>query len=328
MPTQDTVVAERFFDEAGGMQLVLHAPFGARINRAWGLALRKRFCRTFNFELQAAATDNGLVLSLKRSAFLPAGTGVQLLEAGDRGARADASHVRRAHVRRALEMERRAGPGGSAVLRRPQGSASDSAHALGRSARRVFPDQVACAENLTGEIRIPDHPLVKETIDNCLHEAMDLEGLKEILDRMGEGTLRTVAVDTREPSPFCHEILNANPYAFLDDAPLEERRTRAVQMRRTLSSEDATEPGHAGSGGDRASGRGILAGGARRDELHDALLTLILLPADLAKGDEWREWYASLERAGRASTLNGHWVATERLEIARVFLRRLPRQPS
>ena len=127
----------------------------------------------------------------------------------------------------------------------------------------VFPDQAACAENLTGEIRIPDHPLVNETISNCLHEAMDLDGLKEVLDRMGEGTLRTVAVDTPEPSPFCHEILNANPYAFLDDAPLEERRTRAVQMRRTLGPEDAQEHGRAGSRGDRAGGRGILAGGAR-----------------------------------------------------------------
>src|ERR1700693_3856109 len=103
----------------------------------------------------------------------------------------------------------------------------------------VFPDQAACGENLVGEIRIPNHPLVNETIANCLHEAMDLNGLIKILDRMGDGSLRTVAVDTPEPSPFSHEILNANPYAYLDDAPLEERRARAVQLRRTLSTEDA-----------------------------------------------------------------------------------------
>ena len=138
----------------------------------------------------------------------------------------------------------------------------------------VFPDQAACAENLTGEIRIPDHPLVNETIANCLHEAMDLDGLKAILDRLGEGTLRTVAIDTREPSPFCHEILNANPYAFLDDAPLEERRTRAVQMRRTLVPEDA-----AGMGALDPAAIAQVADESwpvvrDADELHDALLTL------------------------------------------------------
>ena len=128
----------------------------------------------------------------------------------------------------------------------------------------VFPDQAACAENLTGEVRIPDHPLVNETIDNCLHEAMDLDGLSEILERMGEGAIRTVAIDTPEPSPFSHEILNANPYAYLDDAPLEERRARAVQLRRTLSPEDASESRRARPGGHRAGGGGVVAGGARR----------------------------------------------------------------
>src|SRR5205085_8842913 len=161
----------------------------------------------------------------------------------------------------------------------------------------VFPDQAACPENLTGEIRIPDHPLVKETIDNCLHEAMDLDGLREILERMGEGTLRTVAVDTCEPSPFSHELLNANPYAFLDDAPLEERRTRAVQMRRSLSVEDAQNLGTLDPAAIAQVADESWPVVRDEHELYDALLTLIVLPPV----EEWRPHFESLERAGRAS---------------------------
>ena len=312
MPTQDTVVAERFFDEAGGMQLVIHAPFGARINKAWGLALRKRFCRSFNFELQAAATDNGIVLSLSDQhsfplelvfSFLKPPTVEHvltqaLLDSPMFGARW------KWNAARALAVPRFSG--GRKVPPPIQRMRSDDLLAS------VFPDQAACAENLTGEIRIPDHPLVKETIDNCLHEAMDLDGLKDILERMGEGALRTIAVDTREPSPFCHELLNANPYAFLDDAPLEERRTRAVQMRRSLSADDAQNLGTL----DPAAIAQVASESwpVVRDEheLHDALLTLIVLPPVR----EWHEFFEILERAGRATTLSGQWVATERLPIA------------
>ena len=313
MPTQDTVVTERFFDEAGGMQLVIHSPFGARINKAWGLALRKRFCRTFNFELQAAATDNGIVISLSDQhsfplelvfSFLKPATVEHvltqaMLDAPMFGARW------KWNAARALAIPRFSG--GRKVPPPIQRMRSDDLLAS------VFPDQVACAENLTGEIRIPDHPLVKETIDNCLHEAMDLEGLKEILERMGEGTLRTVAVDTREPSPFSHELLNANPYAFLDDAPLEERRTRAVQMRRSLSVEDTKNLGTLDPAAIAQVAEESWPVVRDEHELHDALLTLIVLPPV----EEWREWYAALESAGRASTVNGQWVATERLDIAR-----------
>jgi len=313
MPTQNAVVAERFFDEAGGMQLVIHAPFGARINKAWGLALRKRFCRTFNFELQAAATDNGIVLSLSDQhsfpldlvfSFLKPATVENVLtqamfDAPMFGARW------KWNAARALAIPRFSG--GRKVPPPIQRMRSDDLLAS------VFPDQVACAENLTGEIRIPDHPLVKETIDNCLHEAMDLDGLKEILERMGEGTLRTVAVDTREPSPFSHELLNANPYAFLDDAPLEERRTRAVQMRRSLSVEDAKNLGTLDPAAIAQVAEESWPVVRDEHELHDALLTLIILPPIEA----WREWYETLERGSRACTLNGQWVATERLEIAR-----------
>src|SRR5258708_8427124 len=174
----------------------------------------------------------------------------------------------------------------------------------------VFPDQAACGENLTGEIRIPDRPLVNETIDNCLHEAMDLDGLIAILERMEEGTLKTVAVDTPEPSPFCHEILNANPYAFLDDAPLEERRTRAVQLRRGLPPADAAGIGALDPAAIAEVSEQSWPVVRDADELHDALLTLIVLPPL----EEWAAFYQDLERAGRASTHRGrYWVATERL---------------
>src|SRR5580704_10797222 len=310
IPSQDVIVAERFFDEAGGMQLVIHSPFGTRINRAWGLALRKRFCRTFNFELQAAATDNGLVLSLSDQHSFPLELVFDFLKTPT------VEHVLtqamldsplfgarwKWNAQRALAVLRFAG--GHKVPPPLQRMRADDLLAA------CFPDQVACAENLTGEIRIPDHPLVNETIANCLEEAMDLKGLINILDRMADGSLRTVAIDTPEPSPFCHEILNANPYAYLDDAPLEERRTRAVVIRRTLNSDDA-----AGMG---ALDPAAIAQVAEEswpvvrdpDELHDALLTLILLPPV----EQWKYFYDQLHAKGRASLVNGHWVATERLD--------------
>ena len=313
VPTQDTVVTERFFDEAGGMQLVIHAPFGSRINKAWGLALRKRFCRTFNFELQAAATDNGLVLSLSDQHSFPLEMVFSFLNTNTvehvlRQALLDAPMFGarwKWNAGRALAVPRFSG--GRKVPPPIQRMRADDLLAA------VFPDQAACAENLTGEIRVPDHPLVNETISNCLHEAMDLNGLKEVLDRMGDGTLRTVAVDTAEPSPFCHEILNANPYAFLDDAPLEERRTRAVQMRRTLGPEDAQSMGALDPAAIAQVAEESWPVVRDRDELHDALLTLILLPPVEA----WQEFYDQLEQTGRASLVNGQWVATERLEQAR-----------
>ncbi len=243
MPTTERVVAERFFDEGGGMQLVIHAPFGARINRAWGLALRKRFCRSFNFELQAAATDNGIVISLGEQhsfpleivfEFLRPATVEEVLTQALLPAPMFTARWRW-NASRALAIPRYLG--GRKVPPPIQRMRADDLMAA------VFPDQAACPENLTGEVRIPDHPLVSETIDNCLHEAMDLEGLQSVLEAIHDGRIRTVAIDTPEPSPFSHEILNSNPYAYLDDAPLEERRTRAVQMRRTLPADYAEGAG-------------------------------------------------------------------------------------
>jgi ATP-dependent Lhr-like helicase len=312
LPALDTVVAERFFDEAGGMQLILHAPFGSRVNRAWGLALRKRFCRTFNFELQAAATDNGIVISLSDRHAFPLELVFEflkpetvrdvltqaMLDAPMFGARW------RWNATRALAILRFRG--GAKVPAPIQRMRSDDLLAS------VFPDQVACAENLSGPIRIPDHPLVNETIANCLHEAMDIEALEKMLRGIESGTIRTVTLDTPEPSVFCHEILNANPYAYLDDAPLEERRARAVQLRRTLRT-------------DAPDGTGILDPAAiaqvaaeswpevrDADELHDALLTLIALPP----APEWTEFYGELARTGRAFVLERDgrpfWTPTEK----------------
>ncbi len=315
MPTHTTIVAERFFDEAGGMQLVLHAPFGSRINRAWGLALRKRFCRSFNFELQAAATDNGIVISLAEQhsfplevvfEFLRSATVEQVLTQAMLPAPMFTARWRW-NATRALAVLRFSG--GSKVPPPIQRMRSDDLLAS------VFPDQAACAENLTGEIRIPNHPLVSETIANCLHEAMDVEGLKRLLDGIADGEIRTVAIETPEASPFSHEILNSNPYAYLDDAPLEERRARAVQMRRTLP--------------DLAEGMGALDSAAiaqvaaeswpvvrDADELHDALLTLIVQPQVL----EWQHWFDELEAANRVITIQHAnavlWAAAERAGMA------------
>ncbi|HTW85452.1 MAG TPA: DEAD/DEAH box helicase [Candidatus Sulfotelmatobacter sp.] len=318
VPTDTTLVAERFFDEGGGMQLILHTPFGARINRAWGLALRKKFCRSFNLELQAAATDNGLVLSLTdqhafpldvvweyvKSASVEETLRQALLTAPMFGARW------RWNATRALAVLR--WMGGRKVPPQLQRMRSDDLLAA------CFPDAAACQENITGPMRIPDHVLVNETMTNCLHEAMDLEGLTAILRRVEAGELRTVAVDTPEPSPFCHEILSANPYAYLDDAPLEERRTRAVTLRRTIRTD--------------LDGSGILDPAAiaevaesawplvrDADELHDALATLVVV-APLAG---WRDWYDELVAQRRATTLTtaggtALWTCAERLELARL----------
>ncbi len=315
LPTATTVVAERFFDESGGMQLVLHAPFGARINRAWGLSLRKRFCRTFNFELQAAATDNGILISLSDQhsfplevifRFLTADTVTDVLTQAQLDSPMFTARWRW-NVSRALAVLRFAG--GRKVPPPIQRMRSDDLLAA------VFPDQVACAENLAGEIRIPEHPLVDETIRDCLHEAMDVEGLKTVLRGIDDGKIRTVAIDTAEPSPFSHEILNANPYAFLDDAPLEERRARAVQMRRTLGPADEIGLLDPAAIGQVAADSWPIVRDA--DELHDALLTLVALPPVL----DWQGFFDTLETHQRATTLvegtTRLWVAAERLALAR-----------
>jgi ATP-dependent Lhr-like helicase len=300
------------------MQLIVHAPFGSRINRAWGLALRKRFCRSFNLELQAAATDNGLIISLTEQHAFPLELVFEFLRVATLKhtltqallASPMFSSRWRWNVSRALAVPRFSG--GRKTPPPIQRMRSDDLLAA------VFPDQAACAENLSGEIRIPDHPYVKETIDNCLYEAMDLEGLSRIVERLETGQIETLAVETAEPSPFSHEILNANVYAFLDDAPLEERRARAVQMRRSLKPEMVDGPGALDADAIALVSEEAWPVVRDADELHDALLTLVTLPPV----PEWDEFHEELCWQRRAATLwvdeSPLWVAAERLSLAAI----------
>jgi len=232
LPTQETLILERFFDESGGMQLVLHAPFGSRINKAWGLALRKRFCRQFDFELQAAATEDAILLSLGPQhsfpladvfRYLHPATAKDVLVQAFLDAPVWQTRWRwNATISLAVPRNRN----GKKVPPQLQRMVADDLMAA------VFPDAAACFENIGGDRKIPDHPLVNQAVRDCLEEAMDFEGLARVLTRIHAGEIELVARDTPEPSPLTHEILNAKPYAFLDDAPLEERRTQAVYTRR------------------------------------------------------------------------------------------------
>jgi ATP-dependent Lhr-like helicase len=316
--TQNTVVAERFFDEGGGMQLVLHAPFGGRINKAWGLALRKRFCTTFDFELQAAATDEGIVVSLGERHSFPLNSIFGYLHPNTLREVLVQSVLQapmfttrwRWNATRSLAMLRFAN--GKKVP--PQIQRMRAEDLLGA----VFPMATACQDNHPGGMHInpPDHPLVQETLRDCLTEAMDIDGLTRVLQRISSGEIRCVAIDTPAPSAFCHEILNANPYAYLDDAPLEERRARAVEMRRSLPPEMAGQIGALDPEAIAEVAREAWPVVRDRDELHDALLTLHWVPETAAP--EWRAYIPSLVEEGRVQevSLGGikGWVATERLE--------------
>jgi ATP-dependent helicase Lhr and Lhr-like helicase len=280
VPTQQTIIAERFFDEGGGMQLVIHAPFGGRINKAWGLSLRKRFCVGFNFELQAAATDNGLNIALAEQHSFPLGDVFHFLQADTvqpilEQAALDSPIFGtrwRWDAGRALALLRF--QNGKKVPPQIQRMRSDDLLAS------VFPDAAACFENIEGERKIPDHPLVGEVMKDVLTEAMDLEGLKSLLRGIASKEIRVVAVDTPVPSQFSHEILNANPYAYLDDAPLEERRARAVEMRRVLPESVLEEVGKLDPGAIAQVREEAWPDVRDSDELHDVLHTLVALPED------------------------------------------------
>jgi len=272
IPTQDTLVLERFFDESGGMQLVVHSPFGSRLNRAWGLALRKRFCRKFNFELQAAATEDAIVLSLGHTHSFPLEEVFSYLHSRSvRGVLTQAVldapmfTVRwRWNASRALAVLR--WRGGRKVAPQLQRMNAEDLVAA------VFPDQLACAENLSGEREIPDHPLVQQTLRDCLEEAMDIDGLESLLRAMERNEKALVARDSVEPSPLAAEILSARPYAFLDDAPLEERRTQAVYSRRWTDPEKASDLGQLDAAAIARVREEAWPQPENPDELHDALL--------------------------------------------------------
>jgi ATP-dependent Lhr-like helicase len=338
LPTQHTLVMERFFDASGGMQLVIHSPFGSRLNRAWGLALRKRFCRTFNFELQAAATEDAIVLSLSTSHSFPLDEVARYLHS------ASALHVLvqalldaplfnvrwRWNATTALALPRFSG--GRKVAPQLQRMRSEDLLAA------VFPDQVACAENVVGEREVPEHPLVAQTLDDCLHDAMDAEGWLALLRRMEAGEVRMLALDLPAPSPLAMEALSARPYAFLDDAPLEERRTQAVQNRRYTDPQSADDVGQLDADAIASVREEAWPQPRSADEMHEALGMLGALHDDEAAAHaEWKPWLAALAKAGRATRLllegkgrsaRGLWVTAERLPLLQCVAPGAPMQPA
>jgi ATP-dependent Lhr-like helicase len=327
LPTQKTVVFERFFDESGGMQLVIHSPFGSRINRAWGLALRKRFCARFNFELQAAATEDSIVLSLSTSHSFPLESVAHYL---------NAKTVRPLLVQAMLDAPMfgarwRWIAGTSLALPRFQGGKKVPAPLQRMRAEdlmaAVFPDQIACAENLSGPREIPDHPLVTQAVHDCLYEAMDVEGLERLLADIETGRVAVIARDLTEPSPLALEILTARPYAYLDDAPLEERRAQAVMGRRWLDDASAADLGRLDVAAIERVRAEAWPEAANIDELHDALLGLgFVTPDEVDRQPSWRGLLDSLalerratcvwpgaEDGRRAADARSMWVAAERL---------------
>jgi ATP-dependent Lhr-like helicase len=323
LPTQRRVVFERFFDESGGMQLVIHAPFGARITKAWGLALRKRFCRSFDFELQATADDDGLILSLGPQHSFPLESMFPMLHENNVAKLLEQALLYvptfqtrwRWNVTRALLVSRM--KNGKKVPPPIQRFRADDLLTA------VFPKLTGCQENITGDHVLPDHPLVRQSMHDAQQEAHDLEGLQMVMGRIARGEIELVARDTREPSPFCYELLNANPYAFLDGGEAVERRSRAVATRRSLTVESVSDLG-------RLDPRAIATVCAEAqplvrslDELHDLLLCRLAIPCDgelhecrLPKA--WDPLLAQLVREGRATVYQRadgvrFWGATERV---------------
>lgn len=337
MPTQETIVAERFFDESGGMQLIIHSPFGARINKAWGLALRKKFCRAFNFELQAAATDDGINIALTEQHSFPLSDVFHFLHPNSVkevviqavlqsplfAARWRASATRSLALPR-FRMGKKIPPN---ILR----MLSDDLLAA------VFPNARACQDNLAGQdIVLPDHPITHEAMKEALHDTLDIDGFIQVLQGIYSGTITCIAIDTPQPSVFSHEILNANPYAFLDDAPLEERRARAVAMRRMLPLPLLEEIGKLDSEAIAAVKEQALPDIRDRDELHDFLQTVVVYPVShawmdpraslchpRAGGDpatqNWHEFFAQLKNEHRVLEIKiahqDYWIAVEKIFV-------------
>lgn len=316
LPTQRQLAMERFFDEAGSTHLVIHAPFGSRINKAWGLALRKRFCRSFNFELQAAATENAIVLSLSTShsfplldvaSFLHSNTARDILVQALLDAPLFPTRFRW-NASTALALPRFSG--GKKVAPQLQRMKSEDLMAT------VFPDQVACLENIIGDRQVPDHPLVQQSLTDCLCEAMDAEGWLEVLRGLESGRIDIVARDLTAPSPFAAEALNAAPYAFLDDAPLEERRTQAVQSRRFGDAGAVRDLGLLDAGAIAGVREDAWPDVRNADEMHEALMQLGAITAAEAGASHWTPLLTRLATGRRATCVqvgDGLWTAVERL---------------
>jgi ATP-dependent Lhr-like helicase len=320
VPTCEEIMFERFFDESGGMQLVIHAPLGARINRAWGLALRKRFCRSFDFELQASADDDGIVLSLGPQHSVPIEALFKMLNAENVAYLLEQAllAVPMFQVRWRWNLTR------SLAVLRTQGGKRVPPHMLRFRSddmlAAVFPETVGCLENHHGDVVVPNHPLVRQTMHDCLTEAMDIDALVEVFKRVRDGKITFVGRDTREPSPFSYELLNAAPYAFLDGAPLEERRVRAVQTRRTLSPDDMRDLA-------KLDPQAVLQVRSEAwplvrsaDELHDALTNLVVI--DTLEAATWQTWLDKLADDGRATHVQvpggrDFWTTAENWPVLR-----------
>jgi ATP-dependent Lhr-like helicase len=315
LPTKGTIVLERFFDESGGTQLVGHAPFGARLNRALGLALRKRFCVTFDFELQAAASDDAILLSLgpqhsfpleRVPKFLASKTVEEVVRQAVLTSPMFAARWRW-NLNRALAVLRmRGGRKNPPPIQRME---ADDLMAA------VFPTLAACQENVApGPLEIPDHPLVRQTLDDCLHEAMDIEGLKVLVGKIETGGVQVMVRDTTEPSVLGHEILNGRPFTYLDDAPLEERRSRAVQLRRGLPVE-ARDLAHLDPDAIERVREEVRPEPRDADELHDLLMTVV----GLRPVEDWRPWFDELVEERRAVIVSAPdaelWCAVERRPV-------------
>ncbi|HEX3138583.1 MAG TPA: helicase-related protein, partial [Rhizobacter sp.] len=304
LPTQQCIVMERFFDESGGMQLVIHSPFGSRLNRAWGLALRKRFCRQFNFELQAAATEDAIQLSLSTAHSFPLDEVARYLHSNTAldvlvQALLDAPlfGVRwRWNATVALALPRFSG--GRKVAPQLQRMRSEDLLAS------VFPDQLACAENLVGEREVPAHPLVAQTLHDCLYDAMDAAGWLQLLRRMESGEVTVLARDLPAPSPLAAEALTARPYSYLDDAPIEERRTQAVQSRRYTDPESADDLGQLDAEAIASVREEAWPSPRNADEMHEALSSLGVVTQDeVARNEGWPRLLTELAQSGRVTRL-------------------------
>jgi len=301
LPSQSRIALERFFDESGGTQLIIHSPYGSRINKAWGLALRKRFCRKFNFELQAAATEDAIVLSLSTShsfplievmGYLHSSSAEQVLVQALLDAPLFPARFRW-NATTALALPRFVG--GKKVAPQLQRMKSEDLMAT------VFPDQVACLENIVGEREVPDHPLVAQTLRDCLREAMDVDGWLALLRALEVGEVQVTARDLTGPSPFAAEVLGARPYAFLDDAPLEERRARAVQTRGYSDAARAEDLGRLDAGAIEAAHEDAWPQPRNADEMHEALMQLGAATAGEAEATGWTNLLEQLAKDRRAT---------------------------
>ena len=322
IPSQKTVVFERFFDEVGDQHLVVHSPYGSRINRAWGLGLRKRFCRQFNFELQAAALDDSIVISLGTTHSFPLEDVIQFVKSNSIRAAVSqamlaapmfATHWRW-NATTALALKRN--HSGKKIPATFQRMNAEDLMAV------VFPDQLACQDNISGEREIPQHPLVDQTVEDCLNEVMDINGLVEVLKKVENKSVQIRCVDLNSPSPLAHEILNARPYAFLDDAPAEERRTQAVVARRFTRPEEAAELAHLDPKAIEQVCLEAWPTARNVEECHDTLMLMGCLTEAESAGNniaacDYRHYLAQLVNENRATLLSidsiSLWACAERL---------------